>query len=70
MKTLVKVMIENKQETLLSECMQWFDNDMVHHTPTSRTTRTIPIPLLVNLGTHVIVIDATDLVSQLVNTAW
>jgi len=29
MKILVKVMIENKQETLLSECTQWFDNDMV-----------------------------------------
>ena len=29
MKTLVRVMIEDKQETLLSECTQWFDNDMV-----------------------------------------
>eukprot|EP00667_Euglena_gracilis_P003843 EG_transcript_3858 len=28
-RTLVKVMIENRQEILLSECSEWFDHDMV-----------------------------------------
>jgi cullin 1 len=29
MKVLVRVMIENRQEVLLSECAEWFDHDMV-----------------------------------------
>jgi len=36
MKVLVRVMIENRQEVLLSECAEWFDHDMVRPPPLSR----------------------------------